>query len=227
VVLAPIAEFHPAQLRREGVAAAHHLVAEAVGSEHGTGMNHAPCPHLRAVVEHRIREDDRAGADPAAGHDLGTRMDRGTRSDLHVGADHGEGMDVGIGTDAGSGVDNGPRAHADTGRGAGRPEPGDHRGERPMHVGHFDRGPVERPGALRHDRRTGAALRQQMQLVRGIDERDVGRPGRLERGCATDRQPCGGADDRSLDMAGKFFERDGHGVLHGAGPLRSRSWVGG
>ena len=217
-----VADLHPAQLRRQAIAAVNHLIAEAIGPKHGTGVDHAPCPHLRAVVQHRIRKDDCAGADPAAGHDLGAGVNGGTWPDLDIRTDHGERVNVGIGADAGRGVDDCPRADADAGGSAGRPQADDHRGKCRMHVGHLDRRPIQRARTLRHDHRACATLRQEMQFVGCIDERDVGRSCRLQRRCAADRQPCCAADDRSLDMAGEFFKRDGHGILHGGGPLRYR-----
>ena len=138
-----VAHLDPAQLRRERVAATHHLVTEAIGSKHGTGMDHAPCPHLRAVVEHRIREDHGAGTNPGAGHDLSARVDCGAGPDLHVGTDDGKRVNIDIRADADRGIDDSPRADADAGGRAGRPQAGDHRGKRRMHVGHLDRGPIE------------------------------------------------------------------------------------
>ena len=53
-----------------------------------------------------------------------------------------------------------------------------------------------------------------MQFVGGVDERDVGRTCCLKRCRAGDRQFGTAADKRSLHVAGKFFERNGHGILH-------------
>ena len=80
------------------------------------------------------------------------------------------------------------RACADPQPRSGRSQERDHGGKGGMHVGHLDRRPVERTGALRHDRRAGSALGEQVQLVGLIDERNRVRSGCLQRDGGADRR---------------------------------------
>ena len=199
-----VTEFHPAELRGEDVAGRPRLVTEAMGAEHGPGMNDASLPDARPVVEHGIREDLAPRADPAAGADSGARVDRAAGGDLGIRADGRKRVNIGPGSDPSRWIDRRLRAHAAADGGAQGAEVEDRGGKRRMDISHLERGAIERATPQRHDHGTSPALGQKWQLVDRIDERDLAGAGGIEGG--------GPGDNAGTCVNGSGGQRPGQSV---------------
>ena len=91
-----LADLDVAELGRELVPAVDLAIAEAVGADHGAGVNDGAVADARVFVQHDVGKERHAGADDAAGHDVHAGVNRRAGADVAVVADGGAGVDVDV-----------------------------------------------------------------------------------------------------------------------------------
>ncbi len=104
-----IADLDMPELRDLGVLALMGPVAEAIGADHGVGVNNDAVAHERVVIEHGMRIKRHVITQPAATAHDGPAMQSATGANDGPRTDHGERMNAGVRTDLRGGMHTGER----------------------------------------------------------------------------------------------------------------------
>ena len=185
-------------------------VAEAVGAEHGVGMNDDAIAQDGAVVQHHIRVQHHVVAEHAVAADRHPTVNAATLADDGPGADCREGGDAGLGAEPDARIDGGARI--DAARRRRRPPVkalGDG-GERGQRIGSADHRLAGDGHVVVRDDRRGSAGLQLGKMSFLIEERDVAGLSLVQRPRGLNHEVAV-AFDLALYQLGQLPHGDAHG----------------